>query len=85
MIATVFVHLRCQAGRDGAQQIIPKINRLHLSNLTVNRLRSLVWHDLGEIGHLQLDNVMTSDVPNPISVGGEAKIGALSTTPKNEN
>jgi len=65
-------------------EIVPKINRLHLSNITVNRLRSVVQHDLGEIGHLQMDNIMTSDVPNPISIGGQAKIGEISTTKKSE-
>ncbi len=64
-------------------EIIPRINRLHLSNITANRLRSLVWHDLGEIGHLQIDNVMTTEVPNPISVSGDAKIGAISPQTKN--
>ncbi|NQU64310.1 MAG: hypothetical protein HQ517_08530 [SAR324 cluster bacterium] len=59
-------------------EIIPKINRLHLSNITVNRIASVVQHDNGEIGYLQLDNIMTSDVPNTISVGGDAKIGAIS-------
>jgi hypothetical protein len=65
-------------------EIVPKINRLHLSNITVNRLRSVVQLDLGEIGQLQLDNVMTTEVPNPISLSGGAKIGEISTTMKNE-
>jgi hypothetical protein len=63
-------------------EIIPKINRLHLSNITANRIKSVVQHDIGEIGHLQLDNVVTSEVPNPISVSGEAKIGEISSTTK---
>ena len=72
-------------GAQASLEIVPKINRIHLSNITANRLRSLVCHDLGEIGHLQLDNIMTSEVPNPISVSGEAKIGEISsTTAKNE-
>ena len=62
----------------------PQINRLHLSNITANRLKSVVQHDNGEIGQLQLDNVMTTDVPNPISVGGDAKIGEISSTKKSE-
>ena len=71
-------------GAQASLEIVPKINRLHLSNITANRLRSLVWHDLGEIGHLQLDNIMTSEVPNPISVSGEAKIGEISSATRNE-
>ena len=72
-------------GAQASLEIVPKINRLHLSNITVNRLRSVVWHDVGEIGQLQLDNVMTSEVPNPISVIGAAKIGEISTTAKSQN
>ena len=64
--------------------IIPKINRLHLSNITVNRLKSVVQHDNGEIGQLQLDNIMTTDAPNPISVGGDAKIGEIISAKKND-
>ena len=60
----------------------PQIHRLHLSNITVNRIKSVVQHDIGEIGQLQLDNVMTTEVPNPISVSGEAKIGEISSTTK---
>jgi len=71
-------------GAQASLEIIPKINRLHLSNITANRIKSVVQHDLGEIGQLQLDNIMTSEVPNPISVSGEAKIGEISTTTKNE-
>jgi hypothetical protein len=63
----------------------PQIHRLHLSNITVNRIGSVVQHDIGEIGQLQLDNVMTSEVPNPISVIGAAKIGEISTTAKSQN
>jgi hypothetical protein len=63
----------------------PQINRLHLSNITANRLKSVVQHDNGEIGQLQLDNVMTTEVPNPISVSGAAKIGEISTTAKSQN
>ncbi len=55
----------------------PQINRLHLSNVSANRIGSLVQHDNGEIGQLQLDNIMTTEVPNPISVGGNAKIGEV--------
>jgi hypothetical protein len=44
----------------------------------------VLQHDLGDIGHLQFDNVMTTDVPNPISVGGDAKIGEISSTKKSE-
>ena len=63
----------------------PQINRLHVSNITANRIKSVLQHDLGDIGQLQLDSVMTTDVPNPISVSGEAKIGEISsTTAKNE-
>jgi hypothetical protein len=69
-------------GAQASLEIVPKINRLHLSNITVNRLKSVVQHDLGEIGQLQLDNVMTTDVPNPISVIGAAKIGEISSTTK---
>jgi hypothetical protein len=65
-------------------EITPKINRLHLSNITANRIKSVLQHDIGEIGHLQFDNVMTTDVPNPISVGGDAKIGEISSTKKSE-
>jgi hypothetical protein len=65
-------------------EILPKISRLHLSNITANRIKSVLQHDLGDIGHLQLDNVMTTEVPNPISVGAEAKIGEISSTKKNE-
>jgi hypothetical protein len=72
-------------GAQASLEIVPKINRLHLSNITANRIKSVVQHDLGEIGHLQLDNVMTSAVPNPISVSGEAKIGEVSSTTKKEN
>ena len=72
-------------GAQASLEIVPKINRLHLSNITVNRLRSVVQLDLGEIGQLQLDNVMTTEVPNPISVGGAAKIGEISSTTKKEN
>ena len=71
-------------GAQASLEIIPKINRLHLSNITVNRLKSVLQHDIGDIGQLQLDNVMTSDVPNPISVGGDAKIGEISSTKKSE-
>ena len=63
----------------------PQIHRLHLSNITVNRLGSVVQHDVGEIGQLQLDNIMTTEVPNPISVIGAAKIGEISSTTKKEN
>jgi hypothetical protein len=62
----------------------PQINRLHLSNISANRIKSVLQHDIGEIGHLQFDNVMTTDVPNPISVGGDAKIGEISSTTKSE-
>ncbi len=62
----------------------PQIHRLHLSNITANRLKSVLQHDLGDIGHLQLDNIMTTDVPSPIAVGGEAKIGEISSTNKSE-
>jgi hypothetical protein len=65
-------------------EIIPKINRLHLSNITANRIKSVLQHDNGEIGQLQFDNVMTTEVPNPISVSGAAKIGEISTTKKSE-
>jgi hypothetical protein len=44
----------------------------------------VLQHDLGDIGHLQFDNVMTTDVPNPISVSGDAKIGEISSTKKSE-
>jgi hypothetical protein len=71
-------------GAQASLEILPKINRLHLSNITVNRLGSVVQHDIGEIGQLQLDNVMTTEVPNPISLSGGAKIGEISTTTKNE-
>ena len=63
----------------------PQINRLHLSNITANRIKSVVQHDVGEIGQLQLDNIMTTEVPNPISVIGAAKIGEISSTTKKEN
>jgi hypothetical protein len=66
-------------------EIIPKINRLHLSNITANRIKSVVQHDHGEIGQLQLDNVMTTEVPNPISISGDAKIEEISSTKKSEN
>ena len=72
-------------GAQASLEIIPKINRLHLSNITANRIKSVVQHDLGEIGQLQLDNIMTSEVPNPISVSGEAKIGEISSTKKDGN
>ena len=62
----------------------PQINRLHLSNVTANRIGSLVQHDNGEIGQLQLDNIMTTEVPNPISVGGDAKIGEIVSSKKND-
>ena len=62
----------------------PQINRLHLSNVTANRIGSLVQHDNGEIGLLQLDNIMTTEVPNPISVGGDAKIGEIISAKKND-
>jgi hypothetical protein len=62
----------------------PQINRLHLSNVTANRIGSLVQHDNGEIGQLQLDNIMTTEVPNPISVGGGAKIGEIISAKKND-
>jgi hypothetical protein len=65
-------------------EIVPKINRLHLSNITANRIKSVLQHDIGDIGQLQLDNVMTTEVPNPISVGAEAKIGEILSTKKNE-
>ena len=58
----------------------PQINRLHLSNISANRIKSLLQHDIGDIGQLQLDNIMTSEVPNPISVSGDAKIGKISST-----
>ncbi len=64
--------------------IVPRINRLHLSNITANRIKSVLQHDNGEIGQLQLDNIMTTDVPNPISVGGEAKIGEIISVKKND-
>jgi hypothetical protein len=60
----------------------PQINRLHLSNITANRIKSVLQHDIGDIGQLQLDNVMTTEVPNPISVIGAAKIGEISSTTK---
>ena len=63
----------------------PQINRLHLSNVSANRIGSLVQHDNGEIGQLQLDNIMTTEVSNLISVGGEAKIGEISSARKSEN
>jgi len=72
-------------GAQASLEIIPKINRLHLSNITANRIKSVVQHDIGEIGQLQLDNVMTTEVPNPISVSGDAKIGEISTTAKSQN
>jgi hypothetical protein len=62
----------------------PQINRLHLSNISANRIKSVLQHDIGDIGHLQFDNVMTTDVPNPISVGGDAKVGEISSTNKGE-
>jgi hypothetical protein len=65
-------------GAQASLEIVPKINRLHLSNITANRIKSVLQHDIGEIGHLQLDHVMTTEVPNPISVGGAAKIGTIS-------
>ena len=71
-------------GAQASLEIVPKINRLHLSNITVNRLKSVVQHDNGEIGQLQLDSIVTSEVPKPISVGGEAKIGEISSTKKSE-
>ncbi len=71
-------------GAQASLEIVPKINRLHLTNISVNRLKSVVQLDLGEIGQLQLDNVMTTEVPNPISLSGGAKIGEISTTTKNE-
>ena len=71
-------------GAQASLEIIPKINRLHLSNITANRIKSVLQHDIGDIGQLQFDNVMTTDVPNPISVGGEAKIGEISSTKKGE-
>ncbi|MFZ4595783.1 MAG: hypothetical protein ACOYOF_16100 [Verrucomicrobiaceae bacterium] len=46
--------------------------------------KSVLQHDIGDIGHLQFDNVMTTDVPNPISVGGNAKIGEISSTKKSD-
>ena len=58
--------------------------KVHLSNVSANRIGSLVQHDNGEIGQLQLDNVMTTEVPNPISVSGAAKIGEISSTKKSE-
>jgi len=72
-------------GAQASLEIIPKINRLHLSNITANRIKSVVQHDLGEIGQLQLDNIMTTEVPNPISVSGEAKIGEILSTTKDGN
>ena len=62
----------------------PQINRLHLSNVSANRIGSLVQHDNGEIGQLQLENIMTTEVPNPISVGGDAKIGEIISAKKNK-
>jgi hypothetical protein len=59
--------------------------KVHLSNVSANRIRSLVQHDNGEIGQLQLDNIMTTEVPNPISVGGDAKIAEIMSATKNEN
>jgi hypothetical protein len=44
----------------------------------------VLQHDLGDLGHLQSDNVMTTDVPNPISVSGDAKIGEISSIKKSE-
>jgi hypothetical protein len=72
-------------GAQASLEIIPKINRLHLSNITANRIKSVLQHDLGEIGQLQLDNIMTTEVPNPISVSGEAKIGEITTAAKSQN
>ncbi len=60
----------------------PQINRLHLSNISASRIKSVLQHDIGEIGQLQLDNIMTTEVPNPISVSGAAKIGEISSTTK---
>jgi hypothetical protein len=60
----------------------PQIHRLHLSNISANRIKSVLQHDIGDIGQLQLDNVMTTEVPNPISVIGAAKIGEISSTTK---
>ena len=71
-------------GAQASLEIVPKINRLHLSNISVNRLKSVVQLDLGEIGQLQLDNVMTTEVPNPISLSGDAKIGKISSATRNE-
>jgi hypothetical protein len=71
-------------GALASLEIIPKINRLHLSNISANRIKSVLQHDIGDIGHLQFDHVMTTDVPNPISVGGDAKIGEISSTKKSE-
>jgi len=62
----------------------PQIHRLHLSNISANRIKSVLQHDIGDIGQLQLDNVMTTEVPNPISVSGAAKIGEISSTKKKE-
>ncbi|NBS04441.1 MAG: hypothetical protein EBS64_04340, partial [Verrucomicrobia bacterium] len=52
----------------------PQINRLHLSNISANRIKSVLQHDIGDIGQLQFDNVMTTDVPNLISIESQAKI-----------
>lgn len=66
-------------------EIVPKINRLHISNISANRIKSVLQHDIGDIGHLQFDNVMTTEVPNPVSISGAAKIREFSFTTKKDS
>ncbi len=68
----------------GSLERKPQNHRLHLSNISANRIKNVLQHDIGDIGQLQLDNVMTTDVPNPISVVGDAKIEQISSTKKSE-
>ncbi len=68
----------------GSLERKPQIHRLHLSYISANRIKNVLQHDIGDIGQLQLDNVMTTDVPNPISVVGDAKIEQISSTKKSE-
>ena len=55
----------------------PRIGRLLLSNLVVERLKSVVQHDAGEIGRLNLNHVVTMDVPSEVALGATAKIGEV--------
>jgi hypothetical protein len=62
----------------------PQIQRLQITDVVAEGLEDLLDHQTGTIEALDLRDLSLSAATKAVHQAGEAKVGTLSTTPKNE-